>query len=82
MAIILCKKNMLIGSDKEDNNDVHQDINQMYFNEDFNFEELLLVNNISKMTVNEELAWFILMMSICFSFIIGIIKFIPEWKNN
>ena len=82
MAILTQNKNILINQDKEKENSAYQNVNLIYYNQDFNFEELILVNNISKMTVNEELAWFILMMSICFSFIVGIIKFIPEWKNN
>lgn len=46
-----------------------------YFN-NLDFNDLHLIEQMSKLSENEELTWFILMMSICFSFIIGIIKYI------
>ena len=56
-----------------------------YFNNlDFNnldFNDLYLIEQTSKLSKNEELTWFILMMSICFSFIIGIIKYMPLCKS-
>lgn len=51
-----------------------------YFN-NLDFNDLYLIEQTSKLSKNEELTWFILMMSICFSFIIGIIKYMPLCKS-
>ena len=56
------------------------DFNNLVFN-DLYFNDLYLIEQTSKLSKNEELTWFILMMSICFSFIIGIIKYMPLCKS-
>jgi hypothetical protein len=81
MAIILPYSKLIINKKKQQESNVYENINLSYFNDEFNFEEIILLENINKISDSEEFAWFIFMMSICFTFVFGIIKLIPEWNK-
>lgn len=79
MAMLLPRNDILVKYNKKIDDNVHYDISDRFDN--FYFEELILLQNISKMTDNEEFAWFFLMMTICFSFIFGIIHSVSNFKT-
>ena len=79
MAMLLPRNDILVKYNKNSEDDAHYYITNRFDN--FYFEELILLQNISKITDNEEFAWFILMMSICFSFIFGIIHSVSNFKT-
>lgn len=79
MAMLLPRNDILVKYNKNSDDNVHYNISDRFDN--FYFEEMILLQNISKMTDNEEFAWFFLMMSICFSFIFGIINSVSNFKT-
>ena len=79
MAMLLPRNDILVKYNKNSDDNVHYNISDRFDN--FYFEEMILLQNISKMTDNEEFAWFFLMMSICFSFIFGIINSVYNFKT-
>ena len=77
--MLLPRNDILVKYNKNSDDNVHYNISDRFDN--FYFEEMILLQNISKMTDNEEFAWFFLMMSICFSFIFGIINSVSNFKT-
>lgn len=69
---IVVKKNHI-------NDEVEYTRTDNFNNLDFN--DLYLIEHMSKLSEKEELVWFCLMMASCFGFIIGIINYIPLCKS-